>query len=441
MTKATLHSRRVWIDNQLQPASLHIEGDRILAIKKGIPTMHAQDFGEAIIMPGVIDAHVHINEPGRTHWEGFETATRAAARGGITTVVDMPLNSSPVVTSVNAFEEKLAAAENKLYVNCGFWAGAFDGNTDHVKALLDAGCLGVKVFLCHSGLDEFPNISLSDLEAVMNTVAPFGKPLLAHCEFDHLPANTSFAETPTSYQAYLASRPKSWENEAVQTFVELGIKTGCGIHVVHLSSADLLPWLATQKQSYAGLTVETCPHYLLFFAEAISDGSTLLKCAPPIRERANNELLKQGLKEGTIDFIATDHSPAPPEWKAIDSGRFDQAWGGIAGLQYLLPASWTALKERLSLEEFIPLLTSRPARFLGLQKEIGELVEGSRADLVIWSPETSFEITKMENEHRHKLTPYEGQELFGRILTTMVNGQYVWQDGRFGEVKPGRIIR
>ena len=440
MTDLSLYSHRTWVNDQLQPASLRIRGDRITAVEIGKKIPGAIDYGEAVIMPGVIDAHVHINEPGRTNWEGFDTATRAAAAGGITTLVDMPLNSSPVVTTVAAFDKKVEAAKGQLHVNCGFWAGAVNSDTHQLKALLEAGCLGVKVFLSHSGIDEFPNISLDDLGKVMAAMAAYNKPLLAHCELDHLPATDAINAAPRSYAAYLASRPNAWENEAIKTFVALGEQHHCTIHIVHLSATDLVPWLAAKKKIFPKLTVETCPHYLTFIAEDIADGNTLLKCAPPIRNRENNEELKKAVADGVIDFIASDHSPALPSLKGIDHGRFDQAWGGIAGLQWLLPASWSALKTTIKLEEFIPLLTSRPATFLGVNDEVGIIAPGYRADLTVWRPEKLLTVQTRHVQHRHKITPYLGMQLSGEVISTFVNGMPVWKNGMLQNQNEGRIL-
>lgn len=435
-----LYSQHVWLDEKLQAASIHIEKDKILSISKGKKLKGAQDFGHLIIMPGVIDAHVHINEPGRTEWEGFETATRAAARGGTTMLVDMPLNSTPVVTNVPAFEDKIQAAKGKLNVNCGFWAGAIDANIEDAIALIEKGCLGVKVFLSHSGLDEFPNISLANLGILMAGLKNLNVPILAHCELDTLPANSDIDKQPTSYQEYLKSRPKSWENEAVKAFIALGQKNDCKTHIVHLSSKDPIPWLAIQKGLTPKLSVETCTHYLLFDAENIKDGATLFKCAPPIRDHANNLQLKNALKSGILDFITTDHSPAPPSIKELESGDFQKAWGGIAGLQFLLSGSWTALKNTIDLAAFIPLLTSHPARFLGLDHEIGHLKEGYQANITIWNPEGNFIVTQDIIEHKHKATPYEGLSLSGQVHSTMVNGQWVLSNGIFRDLGKGKLI-
>lgn len=438
MKKYAIYSDQVWLENKIQAASIHIEGEKIAAISPGAKTSGAKDYTGKVIMPGVIDAHVHINEPGRTDWEGFETATKAAARGGISTLVDMPLNSSPVVTTVAALDQKIASCRNKLFVNCGFWAGATKASVNDVIALIEKGCLGVKVFLSHSGIDDFPNISLEDLAVLMAGIKQLNVPVLAHCELDTLPADSEMFTYPRSYKEYLKSRPKLWENEAIKKFIGLAQRYQCKAHVVHLASDEMLDWLENEKEQNELITVETCPHYLLFNAETIADGDTLFKCAPPIREKNNSEHLKQGIKKGVIDFISSDHSPAPANIKEIQSGDFTKAWGGIAGLQFLLSASWTALKNEMTLQEFIPLLTSKPARFLGLQNRIGTIAIGYDADITIWQPDESFQVQEDMIEHKHKTTPYLHQQLFGKVDTTIVNGEVVFKNEVVGEIPFGK---
>ncbi len=438
-----IHSKQCWIDGAWQEASVFFQAGVITEIRIGAlsPTEEVIDYGDAVIMPGAIDAHVHINEPGRTNWEGFETATKAAARGGLTSLVDMPLNSSPVVTNMSAFRKKIAACQGKLYVNCGFWAGATEASIAEVTELIEAGCLGVKVFLSHSGIDEFPNISLADLDTLMEGIQHLCVPILAHCELDTLPAANDLANNPRSYQAYLKSRPKLWENEAVKKFVSLSEKHDCKAHVVHLASDEVIDWIMAQKEKGTPFTVETCPHYIFFNADEIEDGNTLLKCAPPIRAKSNGAHLRQALKNGVIDFISSDHSPAPLDIKEVGSGNFAKAWGGIAGLQFLLSASWSALKEEMSLREFIPLLTSKPAEFLGLENRIGHLKVGHDADITIWEPEETFQVTKDIIEHKHKATPYLNRFLFGKVRSTIVRGVFAFQDGRVGEVPFGEVVK
>lgn len=458
-----LYSTRCWLDNQLQPATISFDNGIITHIYQGkLNNPNVVDVGDDVLMPGCIDVHAHINEPGRTDWEGFDTATQAAAAGGITTVIDMPLNSSPVTTTVAAFEQKLAASKGKMHVNCGFYGGLVPDNLQHLTALVDAGVLGIKAFLVHSGIDEFPNVGRKELDAAMAILAPYNVPLLAHCENPPLAppkggeycqenapplggehssteANASDDEANASppfpkggqggdlsYAQYLASRPKQWENDAVLLMIDLCRKHACKTHIVHLSSAEALPYIAQAKQEGLPLTVETCPHYLLFSAETIPDGNTLYKCAPPIREAHNNNLIKQAFGSGLMDFVSSDHSPAPPAIKEIESGNLQKAWGGIAGLQFLLPASYTSLKEYVSLAQFIPLITQKPAQFLGVDTKKGSIKVGYDADFTIWKPEASFVPTPQDVLHRYPISPYIGQRLFGVVQQTYVNGVLVF---------------
>lgn len=396
---------------------------------------------DAVVMPGLIDTHVHLNEPGRTEWEGFETATRAAAAGGVTTLVDMPLNSTPVTASVDAFEQKLAAAQNKLWVDCGFYAGLLPENRAALAPLLKSGVLGVKAFLIHSGIDDFPNVAEADLRAAMPMIAASGLPLLVHAELNRNDSATNVASDPRRYQAYLASRPRAWENEAIRMMIALCREYRCRVHIVHLSSAESLPELRQARQAGLPLSIETCPHYLYFSAEEISGGDTRFKCAPPIREHENREQLWQALKAGGIDFIASDHSPCPPAMKAFDLGDFQRAWGGIASLQFTLPVMWTAAQQRgFSLLDLSEWLARRPAAFVGLSGRKGVIAEGYDADLVVWNPEASFTLTAEMIQHRHKVTPYEGQRLNGVVEMTFLRGQKIFERGRFGDEPLGKAI-
>jgi len=421
------------------PATITIVDGLITAISPQKDTT-AKDYGTHIIMPGVIDVHVHINEPGRTDWEGFDTGTKAAARGGTTTIVDMPLNSTPVVTDVKALKEKIKATEGKLHVNCGFWAGGIGQDVKDIDELLEAGCLGVKVFISDSGLTEFPNIKLEDLDTLMSFMSGKDLPVLAHCELDTLPAAHSDKDKWTAYKDYLASRPKEWENEAIRLFVELTAKYDGQAHIVHLASEEIIPWIVEKKQQGIRFTVETCPHYIFFNAEDIQDGDVLLKCAPPIRRQNTQGSLKNALVNGAIDFIATDHSPAPPSLKSLEEGDFRLAWGGISGIQFLLSASWTAMKSETTIENFIPLVTEKPAAFLN-QSSIGKLEIGARADFCIWNPESSFQVTEDIIEHKHKTTPYLGCELYGEVIATIINGHTVFENGQFKSLNKGRLIK
>ena len=438
-----LYSQRCWIDGSLQAATLFLEGgkiDRIVWGKAAVPDM--KDYGDAVLMPGLIDPHVHINEPGRTHWEGFDTATRAAAFGGITTLIDMPLNSSPVTTTGAAFWEKIQASEGKRQVHCGFWGGVVDDNKQHVQELINAGCLGFKAFLTHSGIADFPNATPAQLDVVMPLIAAAGLPLLVHCELALDPdSDRALQQNPRSYAAWLASRPDRWEVAAIEAMIYLCRKHRCRTHIVHLATAAALPLIRAAKREGLPLTVETCPHYLFWAAEDLPDGDTRYKCAPPIRSAANRDALLAAIGEGLIDFLGSDHSPAPPEIKELDSGNLAKAWGGIADLQFLLPASWTSLGDRVGLAQFIPLLTENPARFAGLAHRKGKIAPGYDADLVVWEPESTFLVQQSAVQHRHKVSPYVGEMLKGRVLHTWVNGREAYGRDIFLSWNAGDVLR
>lgn len=423
-----LYSRRCFVRGKLEEAIVFTAHGKITEVRKGrkiFPDEAVQDYGDAVMMPGVIDAHVHINEPGRTNWEGFETATKAASFGGTTFLVDMPLNSSPVTTDAKALALKLKAASNKSLVHCGFYGGLVPSNLSEIPALIEAGVLGIKAFLVHSGIDEFPNAGLDDLDKTMPLLAKADLPLLVHCEIPDGTGGFSDYSDPHRYQHYLNSRPPSWEVNAIAAVIALCAKHNCKTHIVHVSASESLPLIEVAKKDGLPLTAETCAHYLYFSAEEIPDSEPIYKCAPPIRTQANNHKLIAALKTGVLDFITSDHSPAPAEVKSLESGNFKTAWGGISGLQSLLPASWTALKDEFSLEDFIPLLTEKPAKFIGLFPQKGVLQEGSDADFVVWQPEIPF-ILKQENlQYRHKFSPYLGKRFLGNIIATYVLGENV----------------
>jgi allantoinase len=442
MDPRALHSNRVITPNGVIEATLVLADGKIQEVLRGRVQREGLPFesvGDKVIMPGVIDAHVHINEPGRTEWEGFGTATKAAAAGGITTLIEMPLNASPVTTTVDALELKLGAAKGKLHVNCGFYGGVIPSNIDDLDRLLNAGVFGIKAFLTHSGIDEFPNVTEADLRKGLPILKKHDAKLLVHCELvdgssllvDGVPNNQQPSTNNRVYANYLSSRPAKWETDAIALMIRLSEEFDVHVHIVHVSSSEALPLIRDAKKRGLRITAETCPHYLVFCAEEIPDGATEFKCAPPIRERANNELLWEALRDGTLDFVATDHSPAPPEMKETRSGDFMRAWGGIAGLQFLLPAFWTGAKERgFSLEDVARLLCEHPAQFLGL-REKGRIEPGCDADLVIWDPEASFVVKEEDIQHRHKLTPYAGRTLNGVVERTLVGGRTVYMDGSF----------
>lgn len=414
--KLDVRSRRVITPTAEVAASITVRDGKIVEVGD-YTASDAHDLGDVAILPGLVDPHVHINEPGRTEWEGFATATAAAAAGGITTLVDMPLNSSPVTTTVAALEAKRAAAKGKLDVDVGFYAGLVPGNEDDVEALLNAGVLGVKAFLCHSGIDEFPAATEKELRAVMPLLAQREVPLLVHAE---LVSEVPEMQEPTRYGDYLASRPRKFERDAIELMIRLCRETGCRTHIVHLADAECVPMLRDARDEGLPLTVETCPHYLTFAAEEIPDGATQYKCAPPIRDAANREALWQALADGVIDFVATDHSPCPPEMKRQDVGRFDLAWGGISSLQLSLPVMWTEAAVRgHSLVDIANWMSHKPAKLIG--REAGIQV-GATANLVVFDPEAEFVVRGEELHHRHPLTPYEGRTLRGVVQETYLRG-------------------
>ncbi len=347
--------RKVLTEDGFRPAAVLVKDGVIKEIVSvqdvpaGIPV---EDAGDLVVIPGLVDCHVHVNEPGRTEWEGFVTATKAAAAGGVTTIVDMPLNCIPVTTTLAALKEKLDAIEGLLNVDCAFWGGVVPGNHAELEKMVAHGVVGFKCFLIHSGIDDFPNATEFDLRKAMPVLARLGVPLLVHAEMEtdchesqDDPSEHLKAE-PRSYAAFLESRPRQWENEAVKLVALLCEEFNCRVHIVHLSSSDALAIVKDAKDKELPFSAETCPHYLTFAAEEIPDGDTRFKCAPPIREKENSELLWKALKDGTIDFVVSDHSPCTPELKLMKEGDFDKAWGGIASLQFGLPAVWTFAKEK-----------------------------------------------------------------------------------------------
>lgn len=438
MQERKIYSTRVWVANQLQPATVCFNNGSITALHFE-KVKDAEDFGNAVIMPGVIDVHVHINEPGRTEWEGFETATQAAAAGGTTTIIDMPLNASPVTTTLQAFQEKLDSSIGKMNVNVGFYAGLIPGNSQHLESMMQAGVVGVKCFLTHSGIDEFPNVTEKDLDEAMPIIAKYHLPLLAHCELYDTEIACDFENNPTSYQHYLASRPKKWENDAIDLMIHMCRKHNCPVHIVHVASSEALSKIEAAKKEGLPLTAETCTQYIYFHAEDIPDANCIYKCAPPIRDRANNEQLKQAFVTGALDFITTDHSPAPPSIKEMETGNLKKAWGGIAGIQFLLNGSWTALKNTMSLEQFIPLVTSKPAGFIKANSK-GTIAIHNDADFVIWNPEQTSIIRESDVFFRYKISPYIAQTLSGVVLETIVNGATVYQNKSIKNKNKGKWL-
>jgi allantoinase len=442
MPDLALKSRRVVFPDGIREALLLLKDGRIAEIQPfdHEPAMPVIDVGDHAILPGVIDPHVHINEPGRTDWEGFNTATRAALAGGLTSLVDMPLNSAPVTTSVANLELKRAATAGQLHCNVGFWGGVVPGNAAEIEPLIAAGVLGFKAFLTHSGIDDFPNATEADLRQVMPILARHRLPLLVHCELseddDEWKKNDH-----RSYSNYLASRPKKWEDDAVAMMIRLCEEFNCPVHIVHLSSANSIAPIAAAKARGLPLTVETVQHYLYFNAEDIADGQTQFKCAPPIREQANNDQLWAALQAGIIDFVATDHSPAPPDLKQLKSGDFTTAWGGIASLQLALPVLWTAARRRgATLSDMAKWLSENPAKLAGQSRKKGRIAPGYDADLIVFDPEKTFVVFEEMIQHKHKVSPYIYQELTGVIELTFLKGEEVFQRPNFTQLTHGEIL-
>ena len=441
-------------------ATIHIRDHIITAISAfddAPPGLPVHDAGQSVVLPGLVDTHVHINEPGRTEWEGFITATKAAAAGGVTTLIEMPLNSIPATTTTVAYREKIAATNGQLWVDTGFWGGVVPGNARELRPLWEAGVFGFKCFLVSSGVDEFTHVTESDLRAALPELEAMGAPLLVHAELpdpiEQAMAKRSADASPRIYATWLASRPRQAENEAIDLLLCLAQEFQAHLHIVHLSSSDAIDSLRRAKlaqEKLAGLSghdnanvsVETCPHYLTFTAEEIAEGATEFKCAPPIRERENREKLWDALCDGTIDLVASDHSPCPPSMKLRDHGDFLRAWGGIASLQLGLSVMWTEARSRgYALTDLVKWMCRGPARLAGLAAKKGALAIGCDADLVIFDPERRFHVDPDRLYHRHKLTPYAGRELSGVVETTFLRGQKIFDRSTVWETPQGRVLR
>lgn len=435
-TITALESTQIVIDGKLQPAQIVIEGGKISQINeyKTAQNYPVEDVGDLVIIPGLVDTHVHINEPGRTEWEGFNTGTQSAAAGGITCVVDMPLNCTPVTTNVDALQQKIASLDNQLWVDCGFWGGVIPNSLDDLDELINAGVLGVKSFTIHSGIDDFPKVEAEHLSQAIEILAKYNIPYLIHAELDKQEQEPPIIGD--KYQSFLLSRPKSWENDAIDMMIDLAEKAKSKgllgkIHIVHLSSAEALPAIRSAQKRGFNLTAESCPHYLTLFAENIPDGKTLFKCCPPIRELDNREQLWQGLADGTISFVVSDHSPCTPTLKHIDTGDIENAWGGISSLQFGLSIIWTEAKKRgFDLAKVVNWMATEPANFAGLGHRKGKIARGYDADLVLFDSEKNYCIESKLIKYRHKITPYEGRIVTGMVTRTYVRGEIIYKDNK-----------
>jgi allantoinase len=441
-------SRRVVAGQGVQPAAILVEGEQIRAVVPPgeVPSaIELHDFGAAAILPGLVDSHVHINDPGRTEWEGFNTATRAAAAGGFTLLVDMPLNCLPATTTVVALETKRAAARNQCRVDWAAWGGVVRENQEDIGALAGAGVLGFKCFLIHPGINGFSMVTEEDLRAALPHVARTGLPLLVHAELAG-PVDAATERLANAdwkcYATYLQSRPDEAELSAIRMMLSLCREYEFRLHIVHLATSRALPELGAARSEGLSLSVETCPHYLHLAADTIGNGATLCKCAPPIRSRENCEALWQGLSEGVIDLVATDHSPCPPAMKRLEEGNFRTAWGGIAGLSVALSVMWTEASRRgFTLMDIARWMAEGPARLAGCGARKGRLAPGHDADLVVFDPEAEFQVTQERLHYRYPLSPYLGETLRGVVKATYLRGQPVFSEGKFPGEPSGREWR
>ncbi|CAD5995017.1 allantoinase AllB [Agreia sp. COWG] len=443
-----VRAARVLVNGRFREASVVVDGGVIVAIDELGAPLEAKSVvsltEEQVLIPGIVDTHVHVNEPGRTDWEGFASATLAAAAGGVTSIIDMPLNSIPPTTTVEALELKRAAAGPQASVDVGFWGGAIPSSLGSLESVHDAGVFGFKAFLSPSGVDEFPHLDTEQLFAAAREIAAFGGLLLVHAEdpavLDRHEATAGAGGT--DYLDFVASRPDLAEEDAIAHIIEAVRATGVRAHILHLSSARALPQIAAAKADGLPLTVETCPHYLSFSAEAIADGATEFKCCPPIRDAGNRELLWQALESGLIDIVASDHSPSTKELKFAHDGDFQLAWGGISGLQLSLSAVWTGARSRgITLESVIDWMSTKTARFAGLPQK-GGIAIGADADLVAFSPDASFTARAEALRHKNKVSAFDGSELFGIVDVTWLRGVPVYSIADPGSaIEPsGRLL-
>lgn len=423
-----VRGRRVVTPSGEQPCAIGVQEGVIVAVEPyDAPVTAARTVvlaDDQVLLPGLVDTHVHVNEPGRTEWEGFASVTKAAAAGGVTTLVDMPLNSIPPTVDLESLDIKRKVASGQCHVDVGFWGGAVPGNVAERRPLHEGGVFGFKCFLLHSGVDEFPPLDGAELEQAMREISGFDGLLIVHAE-DADAVDTAPEPQGRSYASFLRSRPRAAENRAIAQVLDLARRTGCRVHVLHLSSADALPAIAAARADGVPVTVETCPHYLTFAAEEIPDGATQYKCCPPIREAANRDLLWEALRDGTIDLVVSDHSPSTIDLKRLDTGDFGAAWGGISSVQLGLPAVWTDARRRgFSLSDVVRWMSTAPAGQVGLDNK-GRLAVGKDADFCVFAPDDSFVVDPDRLHHKNPITPYAGRSLAGVVRSTWLRGEPV----------------
>jgi allantoinase len=439
-----IRSRRVVTPHGVVPATVVARDGVITDVVPYEGPEEARDIGDLVLLPGLVDSHVHVNEPGRTEWEGFRTATRAAAAGGVTTIVDMPLNSIPPTLDEGALDAKLRAAEGRCAVDVALWGGVVPGNAGQLRALRARGVPGFKCFLVPSGVDEFPHVEEADLREALPIVAASGAVLLAHAELGgpiEEAARRAPPGSPCCYASWLASRPPEAELRAVELLVRLCRETGARVHIVHLANGDAIETLARARAEGLPLSAETCPHYLFFDGSAIPDRATAFKCAPPIRERVHREALWAGLADRVIDLVATDHSPCPPAMKLPAEGDFLRAWGGIGSLELGLCAVWSAAQGRgIGVERLAGWMSGAPARLAGLAGRKGAIAPGLDADLVVFDPDASVMVGMTPLHQRHPITPYDGEMLVGAVRATYLRGRLIYEDGVHVDPPSGRLL-
>ena len=434
-----IRAKRAVFPDGIRPAVVVVDDERITALLEDGAAVEAREEivvpDDQVLMPGLVDSHVHVNEPGRTPWEGYESATRAGLAGGITTILDMPLNSSLPTTTVDNLDAKEEAAQGKLSVDVGFWGGAVPGNIDQMAPLWDKGVFGFKCFTAHSGIDEYGYLGYEGVKEVLAELAELDAVLIVHAEDSRILAEAP-QDITDQYATFLASRPRAAENTAIEQVLAAARETGARVHILHLSSAEALPAIRAAKQEGVKVTVETCPHYLTFASELIPDGATEYKCCPPLRENDNRKALWEGLKDGTIDHIASDHSPCTVDLKVKDTGDFGKAWGGVASVQLGLPAVWTAGEEfGIELSDIARWLAANPCASFRVPGK-GSIAVGNDADFAVVAPEETFVVDVEDLEHKNKISPYQGRTLRGVVKRTVLRGRTVDRDS-----KAGRIVR
>jgi allantoinase len=448
MSLSGFRSKRVVTPEGVRPAAILVENGTIRGVVSHgeIPReVPVKDFGELAVLPGLVDSHVHVNEPGRTGWEGFFTVTRAAAAGGYTLIVDMPLNSLPPTTTVVALEKKRKCARGKSRVDWALWGGVESNNQEHIEDLARAGVPGFKCFLIHPGIDGLTMVTEKELRAALPHVAKTGLPLLAHAELNG-PVEAAARDLAKAdwrrYETYLRSRPDEAELEAIELLLALCREFGFRLHIVHLGTSRAIEMLRAAKSERLPVTVETCPHYLFFSAEEVPDGATLYKCAPPIRLRENRESLWDALREGVIDLVATDHSPCPPEMKKLDEGDFQTSWGGIASISVALPVMWTEARRRgFALTDIAQWMGAGPAQLAGFGERKGKIAAGADADFVVFDPDAEFLLAEEHLHYRHTVSPYVGRRLKGVVRETYGRGECVFSGREFPGEPSGKEYR